>query len=71
MENITTIVEQAPQWLQAIGGILVASKAITVLTPTKVDDRWLAGLGTVYNILMKVLNVTSLNVGFDKNKDAK
>lgn len=55
----------------AVGSVVLAAKSITILTPTKVDDKALAGFGKVYNILAKALNVAALNIGKDKNADAE
>lgn len=52
--------------LTMVGGL----KLITPLTPTKVDDKIVGGLGKYINIGLKILNTLALNVGKDKNKDA-
>ena len=53
-----------PVWLTALGTLFVGVKAITILTPTKSDDK-------VVNIILKVLNIFAGNVGNDKNADDK
>lgn len=69
MEQITLIIEQAPVWLTAMAGVVTAANAITALTPTKIDDRAVAGLGSIVNALLRVLNVLSGNVLKNKNAD--
>lgn len=60
MEYLNT----AYEWIQAIAPIFLASKGITVLTPTKVDNKW---LGYILGFLN---TVTSLNIGKDKNANS-
>lgn len=51
-------------WIAAITGLVTAATAITMLTPTTVDN-------TVINIILKVLNVLAGNVLKNKNADDK
>ena len=62
MEMLTSFFDNFPGWLVAITGVVTAANAITVLTPTKVDDKALAWL-------LKLLNVLSMNFGKNKNAD--
>ena len=71
MEAIANIMTQAPQWLQAIAGVVTALTAITMITPTKLDDKAL-GVATKYiNMLLKLCNMGAGNVMGNKNKDDK
>lgn len=51
-------------YLAAVIGVFVAAKAITVVTPTTVDNKIVDGI-------LAVLNFLALNVFKDKNADAK
>ena len=64
------MIRQAPDLVLAILGILLAAKSITVLTPTKIDDKYLGKATKIVNIILKVLNALALNVHRDTNKDA-
>ena len=57
------------EYFKAFGALVLAAKGFTILTPTKVDDEAVAGLGKVYNFIAKLLNVAALNVLKDKNAD--
>lgn len=63
MESLTELMNLIPAWLLAITGLVTAANAITVLTPSKADDRLLAGL-------LKFLNILSMNFGKNRNKDS-
>ena len=66
MEFITQIlqyVDALPAWLNAITGLITAATAITILTPTKSDDK-------VVTFILDVLNILAGNFGQNKNKDA-
>lgn len=67
LETLMTLFESfkdiMPAWLLAITAVISAAKAITVLTPTKTDDR-------ILNAVLAVLNFLALNVFKDKNADA-
>ena len=60
--DITAIMEGWPAWLSAVTAVVTAATAITALTPTKSDDKFIA-------VLLRVLNVLAGNVGRNKNKD--
>lgn len=65
MEYITYLLglwEQLPAWVNAITGLIVAANGITMLTPTKTDNKIIDGI-------LKVLNIISLNIGKNKNAD--
>jgi len=64
MEFIAEILSHIPTWAVALMAVFTAAKSITVLTPTTTDDK-------VVNIGLKVLNLLALNIGRDKNADAK
>ncbi len=57
-------------WLIAIGTVVTAATAITILTPTKVDDKALGTVGSIINVLLKVTNVLAGNFWGNKNADA-
>ncbi len=73
INTIITILSSAPQWVEAVIVALAGLKAITALTPTKIDDKYqskgVSILTKSYNILSKVANILVLNVGKDKNAD--
>lgn len=68
-ETMTALFDSLPGLLVAVASLVTACTAITALTPTKVDDRYLAGAGRYLNMLSKVLNVLAGNVGKNKNAD--
>ena len=49
-------------WIAAITTVVTAANAITVLTPTKVDDKIIGGA-------LRLLNILSMNFGRNKNAD--
>lgn len=59
-----TIWDAIPSWLVAITSVVTAANAITVLTPTRTDDK-------IINAILRVLNILSLNIGKNKNADDK
>jgi len=63
-ETILNYFDQLPPWLNAITALIAASSGITVLTPTKKDDK-------ILNSVLSVLNLLALNVGKNKNADDK
>ena len=62
METITTVIDSLPAWILAITTLVTAATAITALTPTKSDDKFLAAV-------LRVLNVLAGNVGKNRNAD--
>ncbi len=62
MEMLTSFFDTFPTWLVAITGVVTAANAITMMTPTKADDKAVAWL-------LKLLNVLSMNIGKNKNAD--
>ena len=55
-------ISMIPSWLLALTTVVAAAKSITVLTPTRADDKFL-------DMILNVLNKLALNVGRDKNAD--
>lgn len=51
-------------WVAAVGGVVLAAKSVTILTPTTVDNK-------IVDAILSVLNFLALNVLKDKNADAK
>lgn len=62
MELIIGLLEAAPAWIVAITGLVTAASAITALTPTQADDKFVS-------TILRVLNVLSLNIGRNRNAD--
>lgn len=71
MEAIASLMAQAPEWLQAIAGVVTALTALTMLTPTKVDDKVLGHATKYINMLLKLCNMGAGNILGNKNKDDK
>lgn len=67
MELLILLAAKAPAWLTAVGTIVTASSAVTALTPTKVDDKALGFATKGINVVLKVLNILSLNILMNKN----
>ena len=63
MEFIFELIQVAPEWLTAITALVTAANGITMLTPTKADNK-------IVNTILTVLNILSLNIGKNKNADA-
>jgi len=67
MEFISQIlvwVDQLPPWIAAITATVTAATAITMLTPTKSDDK-------ILNSILAVLNFLAGNILKNKNADDK
>ncbi len=71
MSAISELLAILPAWVGAITGLVTACSVISALTPSTSDDRIVAGI-------LRVLNVLSLNVGgaaaapaLSKNADDK
>lgn len=62
METFFEMFDALPAWINAITALVTAATAITALTPTKVDDKYMA-------IVLKVLNAMAGNVLKNKNAD--
>ncbi len=63
MEAIMVLVAAMPQWVTALTTLVTAATAVTILTPTRSDDK-------VVDFVLKVLNILSGNIGKNTNKDA-
>ena len=63
LETILKLVEELPIWVQAITATVTAATAITILTPTKTDDK-------IITSILAVLNFLAGNFGKNKNDDA-
>jgi len=61
-EKMIEFLTDLPNWILAITTLVTAATAITALTPTKSDDKWIG-------IVLKVLNVLAGNVGKNTNAD--
>ncbi len=67
MEYLTqflTWADALPAWVAAITAVIVAANGVTILTPTKSDDK-------ILNTILGVLNVLAGNFGKNKNADAE
>ena len=51
--------------------LVTAATAITVLTPTKIDDKYNNILLKGLNVLLRILNIFAGNVLRNRNKDDK
>jgi len=64
MENIMPMIMEAGPWVTAITALIAGASALTALTPTKTDDRYLG-------YVLTALNWLALNVYKNKNADAE
>jgi hypothetical protein len=62
MDAFFAFFDALPSWINALTGLVTAFTAITALTPTKVDDKYV-------NIVLRVLNTIAGNVLKNKNAD--
>jgi hypothetical protein len=62
LEVVTGFFDSFPAWITALTSLFVAAKAVTVLTPTRADNRFV-------DTVLRVLNALALNVGKDRNAD--
>lgn len=62
VSGLFAIFEAIPAWIVAITSVVTAATAVTILTPTKVDDR-------VVSWLLRILNILAGNFGNNKNRD--
>lgn len=58
--SVLDVISLAPAWLSAVAGVIAAASAVTALTPTPRDDRF---IGKVY----RVLEILALNIGHAKD----
>jgi hypothetical protein len=63
MDWLITMVTDLPPWFNAIAAVVTAATAVTALTPTRSDDKFLS-------MVSSVLNFLSGNFGHNKNKDS-
>lgn len=71
MDTIAGLMAQAPSWLLAISGVISALTAVTLLTPTKLDDQALGAATKYVNFLLKLMNIGAGNILKNKNLDEK
>jgi hypothetical protein len=62
MEQLETLFTNLPVWISMALTLVGAVSAITAVTPTKSDDKAVAAV-------LRVLNILSLNIGKNKNAD--
>ena len=63
VDSIVEFINSVPQWVQAVGVVVLAANGVTSMTPTKWDNQLMEGLS-------KVLNALAFNFGKNKNADA-
>ena len=66
---LNTIVDFIVLYGTPLAAVVAAATAITMATPSKVDDKILGGFGSVLNIVLKLANTMAGNVLKNKNKD--
>lgn len=62
VDTIISLFDAMPAWANALTGIVTAATALTILTPTKSDDR-------VVHVVLSVLNFVAGNFGRNQNAD--
>lgn len=62
MQTFLGFFEILPAWLVAITTLVTAATGVTILTPTKSDDK-------IIGMILRVLNVLSGNIGQNRNAD--
>lgn len=62
METMIKYIAELPMWIHALTAFITGCTAITMLTPTQVDDK-------VVNFILKVLNICAGNFGKNTNYD--
>jgi len=62
MEQLELLFTNLPVWIGMALTLVGAVSAITAVTPTKSDDKVVAAV-------LRVLNILSLNIGKNKNAD--
>lgn len=61
---INAVLDQLPAWVTAVTALVTGATALTMITPTTVDNRLLA-------TVLRLLNIVAGNVGKNKNADDK
>jgi hypothetical protein len=62
MEAFFSLFDALPAWINALTALVTAATAITALTPTKADDKYVS-------MALRVLNTIAGNVMKNKNAD--
>ena len=61
-DTILEIIDAIPAWINALTALVTGATALTLLTPTKTDDK-------ILNSVLRVLNIIAGNFGKNKNAD--
>jgi hypothetical protein len=69
MDTIAGLIAKAPDYLIAISTVVTGLTAITMITPTQIDNKWLGKATGVINFLLKICNMGAGNILKNKNKD--
>ena len=62
MESIVTILNTLPNWVHHVTLLVTAAAGLATLTPTKSDDKAIA-------MVLRVVNMVGLNFGKTRNAD--
>ena len=62
MESIVTILNTLPNWVHHVTLLVTAAAGLATLTPTKSDDKAIA-------MVLRVINMVGLNFGKARNAD--
>ncbi|MCA0944475.1 hypothetical protein LCM08_06090 [Salipiger pacificus] len=62
LETVLNWIDQLPVWINALTAFVTAASVLTALTPTQTDDKIVASI-------LRVLNVLALNFGKNRNAD--
>jgi len=64
MGMISGFIDQWPNWISGIAGLISACAVLAAMTPSKSDDR-------IIGWLLRIINVVAINVGKARNADDK
>ena len=67
---LSQIIEYVVLYGTPVAAVIASATAVTLVTPSKVDDKIMGGLGTILNVILKIANTLAGNILKNKNKDA-